>query len=180
MQTKVIFALDQSSTGIGWTLWVSGEGAAPVSTGYTPLLSEDTDVRHYSAAKWLSSTITNLKAQSGDVDLTIVMENPILHLKSQTTGKPFNNLTEITLAYKINCALLGALKLIATKAKVPCTVVEVSAWRKTAGIRSKDRTKQINDAIDFVRKTYGMTHVKESAESVCIGYHYIKENGIEL
>lgn len=180
MPTKMIFALDQSSTGIGWSLWISGQGEAPVSTGYTPLLNEDTDIRHYSAAKWLASTISKLKSEDEDIDLTIVMENPVLRLKSQTTGKAFSNAVEVTLAYKINCTLLGALKLIATKAKVPCTVVEVTAWRKTAGIKSKDRTKQINDAIDFARKTYGMTHVKESAESICIGYHYIQENKIEL
>ncbi len=168
----------QSTYGIGCSLWSLDTSAAPIKCGYLEFTNENTEERHREEAEWLGKLID--KATVNGDEVVVVLEEQTFRAKSQTTGAMFTNLKSVADAYKVECELMGYLKLVCGQKEVEFATITISDWRKSAKIRSKDRTKQLIDAEDFIRATYKIAAPGKGAESACLGYCYIKQNKLDI
>ena len=59
-------------------------------------------------------------------------------------------------------------------------IISPSSWQNTCGIHKRSRDERKAGARKFVENYYGLSDViQDVVDSICIGYHYIRENGLE-
>ena len=77
--------------------------------------------------------------------------------------------------------LQGLIIGLCDRLKIPCKLMLPTVWRKHLGLRQgKSVTRQEckEQAIEFVRKSYGLNVGEDICEAICIGLAYLKYLGM--
>lgn len=78
--------------------------------------------------------------------------------------------------YKVLAQVLGICEELATELNIPYVIVPSVTWKSTLGIKGKGRTEQKKNAQSFVVNTYGLKVSQDTADAICIGTAYIRQN----
>lgn len=70
----------------------------------------------------------------------------------------------------------GAILTLLAEKGIKYTVVPSSVWKKTCGIKGKQRNEQKKNAQNFAIDTYKIKPTQDEADAVCIGFHILKNN----
>jgi Holliday junction resolvasome RuvABC endonuclease subunit len=77
-------------------------------------------------------------------------------------------------SFKTLAQLLGILTNSLYDMGMLYTLVKASEWRKTCGIKGKDKIQKVN-CINFVKDKFGLDVPEDEAEAIGISYHTAKK-----
>lgn len=105
----------------------------------------------------------------------ILIENPVGGEEDKRSGPENNWKTMQTL-----CQVQGVLLEVIAAHRKKVEIISPSSWQNTCGIHKRSRDERKAGARKFVENYYGLKDViQDVVDSICIGYHYIRENGLE-
>lgn len=105
----------------------------------------------------------------------ILIENPVGGEEDKRGGPENNWKTMQTL-----CQVQGVLLEVIAAHRKKVEIISPSSWQNTCGIHKRSRDERKAGARKFVENYYGLFDViQDVVDSICIGYHYIRENGLE-
>lgn len=163
-----ILSFDQAANVSGWSYW---EDEVPVKWG-TVEPSPKTlrgGQRLHSLRKQFEDLIKEFNPDM------ILIENPVGGEEDKRGGPENNWKTMQTL-----CQVQGVLLEVIAAHRKKVEIISPSSWQNTCGIHKRSRDERKAGARKFVENYYGLSDViQDVVDSICIGYYYIRENGLE-
>ncbi len=177
LENKYLIALDQSSTGTGWSLWqYNSQNFSLIKFGYYTAEGESSEDRAYNMTEWLNGVLKPQLESGAEVLPLILLEEVDFKSKSSTTGKAYTNDSSIVVAYRVLCELTGALKFYFKTKNIPYEIVKTKDWKKTIKSRGKTMENKVKEAQSFCLKNLSVETDENNCFSVCIGYHHLKKH----
>lgn len=149
-----ILALDQSSKISGWAIFDNGKLA---EFGKWSFNDDNVGIRLMK----LRSACRELIRSRGIEQ--VVMED----IQLQDNVQLFKTLAEV----------FGVIYELVTELKLPITAVLASSWKSTLGIKGKQRAEQKRNAQAYIVATYGIKPTQDECDAICIGEHFLKNQG---
>lgn len=161
---KVVFALDQSTTCCGYSLWEKNK-LIQFDT-YEPNNKIDSSRRIWEINQWFIEAIKKLKTVYKKI--LVVFEDIQLQNSINGSSKYFNN-TGNVVTFKILAQLQGVLINSAIDSEVEWQLIAPTEWKSKVGIKSKYRKDQKKEAIDLVFKKYEQVVNEDAADAILLG-----------
>lgn len=156
MTKRRLLALDQATSTTGYSLWEDGQ-----LVKYGKVKFEGSAIeRVVQARQWLEKVVKMLKEDG--YELEVVLEDIQLQHGDVVTFK--------TLAW-----VQGVLYAYLTECGIKTTLYFASEWKKSCGVKGKDRGAQKRSAQAYVLNTYGIKATQDECDAICIGAHHITE-----
>lgn len=159
--SKVILALDQSTSATGWGLFINEK-----LEDYGVVRSTGIEEKKINDMKnWLTTKIQELKLNPS-YEIKVILEDIQVQRNDVKT-------------YKVLAHLQGVLLNVLYKEDVHYAIYYSSEWKSSCGVKGKDRTAQKNNAQKFIQEKYGVKPIQDTCDAICIGVHeIIQQNSV--
>lgn len=165
-----IYALDQSTTKVGYSLWEDGK---IIQTGsFEPANKKYLDIRINEIFSWFANSLDVISADGEKIH--VVFEDIQLQTKINGSSKYFDNNESNVLTFKALAGLLSVLKNCCVEKEIEYSILTPSQWKSTVGIKNKYRREQKLETIEFVLNKFDLVVGEDEADAIGIGYAYIK------
>lgn len=155
-----LLALDQSTSATGWALFLNHDlidYGVIKAEGY-----EDNKIEKM--RNWLEHKIQEISLFE-DSELNIAIED----IQVQNGN---------VLTFKTLARLQGVLINTIIKHNIPYKIFFSSEWKKTCGIKGKNRPEQKRNAQLFIKNKFNIDVIQDTCDAICIGIHCLsKEKG---
>jgi Holliday junction resolvasome RuvABC endonuclease subunit len=162
-KTKVLLALDQSTSATGWGLFVENE-----LKDYGVIKQSGFEAERINRMRnWLGSKLFELKLNYPNTEIRIALEDIQLQGTDVST-------------YKILAHLQGVLIDEAYAHKTPVAIWSASSWKSFLSIKGKDRLTQKKNAHNYISERFKINIIQDTCDAICIGLYDIGQNESEI
>lgn len=161
---RVIFALDQSTTCCGYSLWE--ENRLIQFDVYEPHNKLNASERIYYINEWFMDAIDKLRTVYKDI--LVVFED--IQLQNSINGSTayFNN-TGNVITFKVLAQLQGVLINSVIREGLKWELISPTEWKSKVGIKSRYRRDQKKEAIELVFDRYEQVVNEDAADAILLG-----------
>lgn len=164
-QNRIIFAIDQSTTVIGFSVF---QGLKLTHFGSFYPEKEDIYERIYETVVWFERAIDNIKSKDLG-SLEVVFEDIALQI-SLGGNKYFDNANNNVFTFRVQASLLGAMISKAIEMNVPFSIEKPSYWKEKLGIKSQFKNQQKIEAQIMIEELFGEYADEDEVDAICMGY----------
>lgn len=168
--SKFLLALDQSTATTGYAVFKDQE---LLTVGHIDPSGSDYLERIVHLRRWLNNIINTLEE-----DIEVAIEDiQLQQFEPNGTGRQSKDFGVTT--YKKLAHVQGAILNLLVARKIKYSIIPSSSWKKTCKIKGQHRNEQKKMAQQFVKETYNIKATQDEADAVCIGYHALKNKGLD-
>lgn len=169
---KIIFAIDQSITTIGFSVWEDYKLAHFGS--FSPDYSDTPEERIIDLFAWVDRAIKDIKAKKGK-KITVVLKDVNIINKMEGSAKAFDNRSNAVTTFKTLSQLMGAIIGLCYQEDIDFYIMNPSEWKEFVGVDSPYKAKQKAEAINMIQILLDEVVDETEVDAVCMGYTYIKK-----
>lgn len=151
-----ILAIDQSSRCNGYAIFENNE---LIETGTFTLTSDDVGERLVQLREEVTKFIDN-----NQIELVLFED---IQLQAGNAG---------VTTYKVLAEVFGVIQELLTERGIEYQIVHSQTWKSILNIKGRSRPEQKKNAQMYVLNTFNKKVSQDTADAICIGSSYIKQN----
>lgn len=151
-----ILAIDQSSRCNGYAIFENNE---LIETGTFTLTSDDVGERLVQLREEVTKFIDN-----NQIELVLFED---IQLQAGNAG---------VTTYKVLAEVFGVIQELLTEKGIEYQIIHSQTWKSILNIKGRSRPEQKKNAQMYVLNTFNKKVSQDTADAICIGSSYIKQN----